>query len=238
MRVSIHQPQYLPWLGYFYKIQQSDVFVIFDTVQYPRSKSFANRNQIKTANGLLWLTVPVSHRGDLRPYSEIPIDNRQAWAHKHWKTIDVAYHSAPFMADYAPEFMKLFADYTWPTIADLNEACLKIFANALQLSTRIVRASRLPVTRDGLNTADYILAILKELGATDYVSGQGAGTQRHVAPDYFESQGVKVWFYEFASPVYRQLWGDYVADLSALDVLLNCGPETASLLEQGGRLTR
>ncbi len=238
MRVSIHQPQYIPWLGYFFKILHSDCFVLFDSVQYPRGKHFGNRNEIKTAQGAQWLTVPVQGRGDLLPYRELPIDNAQDWAKKHWRTLEHAYTKAPYWELYRADLHALYLEQMWHNIAELNQALLQFCFNALHLDTKIVCASALDVERTGISTDEYIFALLKRVGADSYISGQGAGSQRYIEPQAFAAQGIELWFYEFTAPHYAQLWGDFVPNLSVLDVLFQCGENSRELLEQGGRLIR
>lgn len=236
MRASIHQPQYAPWLGYFFKILHSDVFVLFDTVQYPRGKHFGNRNQVKTAQGAHWLTVPILRRSELLPFRDIPIDTAQPWADKHWRTIELAYARAPYFKTYAPALAALYLERTWTHLTDLDLAVIEFAWDALQLPTRLVRASALDIPRAGMDTAEYIFQILRVVGADEYISGQGAGSRRYIDANAFARAQVQLWYYDFAAPRYAQLWGEFAADLSVLDVLFNCGPDARALLEQGGTL--
>ncbi len=236
MRVSIHQPQYLPWLGYFYKIAKSDLFILFDTVQYPRGKHFGNRNQIKTAQGAQWLTVPVLDRSELVLYSDIQIDQKQKWAHKHWRGIDLSYRKAPHYERYAEGLSAMYLEREWASLTDLNQSLLQWCFDALGITARVVRASAMNVSREGLETDDYIFALLQAAGATQYISGQGAGSQRYIDRDAFAAKGIELWLYDFNAPQYSQLWGAFVQGLSVLDVLFNCGEQARELLDQGGAL--
>jgi hypothetical protein len=236
MRASIHQPQYIPWLGYFFKILHSDVFVLFDTVQYPRGKHFGSRNQIKTAQGAQWLTVPVLGRSDLLSYSEIAVDGVQNWAQKHWRSIDLAYRKAPCFEQYSARLQEIYLGRKWERLTDFSHALLQFCFDALGLAARIVRASALPVDKAAMPTDEYIFALLKAVGADAYISGQGEGSMRYIRADEFASRRVALFFYSFAPSAYPQLWGDFVADLSVLDVLFNCGERARALLQQSGKL--
>ncbi|MBA3656724.1 MAG: WbqC family protein [Gemmatimonadaceae bacterium] len=238
MIVSIHQPQYIPWPGYFYKILKSDVFVLYDTVQYPRGKHFGNRNQVKTANGPTWLTVPVLKRSDMLPYTNIPVDLPAKWATKHWRTIELSYGRAPHFTEIAGDLRKLYERSQWPNIAELNLAFTQFCLDALHSTTRIVRASELTASSGAFRGSDYILAILTEVGATQYISGQGAGSLRYIEPQSFSAAGIELSTYAFDSVTYPQLWGDFMADLSIIDMLANIGGESRARIEQAGKLSR
>lgn len=238
VRASIHQPQYIPWLGYFYKILHSEVFVLFDTVQYPRGKHFGNRNQVKTPQGAHWLTVPVRQRSELLTFREIPVDRTQSWAEKHWRTLEVAYARSPFFREFAPGLRHLYLEREWEQLTDLNQALLEFCMNALGVTARLVRASELGIEREGMDTGEYIFAILERVGANEYISGRGAGSQRYIQSQAFAERGIQLWYSEFAVPPYPQCWGDFIPDLSVLDVLFNCGAQARSMLASGGRLER
>ena len=235
MIVSIHQPQYIPWLPYFYKILHSDVFVLFDTVQYPRGKGWANRNQVKTANGVALLTVPVQKRSEVLPFAKIPIAGSR-WQTKHWRTIEMSYRAAPYFDSYAGELQELYLRREWKWIVDLNGAFLQFCLGALDIDAEVVRASTLNAFCAGQDSTSYILSILRELRTDRYISGRGAGSQRYVDSDVFLQNRIELNAYEFRFPEYQQSWGDFVPGLSVLDTILNCGPGARVLLEQAGRL--
>jgi hypothetical protein len=236
MRAAIHQPQYLPWSGYFFKILRSDIFVIFDTVQYPRGKHFGNRNRIKTAQGAQWLTVPVRERSELLTYQDIPSDTKQRWTEKHWRAIELAYRRAPYFDMYAAALRAIFLDTSAQNLSAFSASLLKFFLKALQCPAQIVNASALPIEKQNLDTPTYIFEILKCVGADTYISGQGAGSRRYIMPEQFSTRQIDLWFYDFTPPTYPQLWGEFVPELSILDMLLNCGPETRQLIIQNGKL--
>ena len=237
MIVSIHQPQYIPWPGYFFKLLKSDVFVLYDTVQYPRGKHFGNRNQVKIANGPAWLTVPVLRRSEMLPYLNIPVELPAKWASKHWRTIELAYGKAANFPMLVDGFRELYGKAEWANIAELNLAFTRACLKALQSDVRIIRASDMAASREGLRGADYILAILKELKATKYISGQGEGSVRYVDPEGFAAAGISLHTYQFTSPEYPQLWGEFIADLSVLDMLANVGQGSRALIESSGTLS-
>lgn len=230
MRVAIHQPNFMPWPGFFYKLLQSDIFVLFDTVQFPRGKSFCSRVKIKSPEGVKWLTVPVKGKGELLPIKDVQIAGR-GWVQKHLGTLKASYSKAPYFNSCYPgveTIYRMAAD----SIADFNIQLINCLADALGAKTRVIRASLLDLNwRD---TGTYILNLVKHLGGTVYVTGQGAGTLRHLDEQKFARAGIAVEMFNYVHPHYRQLWGDFVPGLSVIDILFNAGPQARDLILAGG----
>jgi hypothetical protein len=236
MIVSIHQPQYIPWAGYIYKILMSDVFVLFDTVQYPMGKGFANRNQIKTVNGPLLLTIPVGRRGEKLSFREIPIADSM-WRKKHWGTINNAYKSAPYF-DLIVDDLKCLYEREWNNLVDFNEAILVMCLDFMKISTKIVRASSIDIDHTYESPLPYIISICKALEGDEYLTGKGAGSLRYIEPEAFQKEGLKLCSYEFIGAQYKQIGSDFLPDLSILDMLFNHGSEARSIIENSGELNR
>ena len=227
-RVAIHQPNFLPWVGYFHKISLVDSFVFFDDVQFPRGKSFGNRVKIKTNNGSLWLTVPVLSKSDLVDFNEILINNTFPWQRKIMKTIELSYKKAKFFDEYHDGFSAiLMSDYE--KLTDLNVALIRYLSDMLGLNITFHISSEITCYA-GLKTEEKILGILKHLEATVYVSGSGAGSARYIDEERFRSENIKIEWQKFRSPVYPQLWGLFIPDLSIIDLLFNCGDESLEIL--------
>jgi hypothetical protein len=216
MVVSIHQPAYLPWLGYFDRIAASDTFIFLDNVQFEKN-SYTNRNKIKTAAGPLWLTIPVQTRGHLeKKLVDIEIDGRQNWKRTHLRSIEQNYRRAPCFAE---RFDRLAASYL-PEIGRLAQLCyqqLRFWIEELGISTRIVCASDLPVSGE---KSDLVLNLCRHVGATTYLSGPlGKG---YLQEDRFSAAGIEVRYHNFVPTEYPQLFGDFVPALAVVDYWLNC----------------
>ena len=139
--IGILQPSYIPWIGYFDQINKCDVFVLYDDVQYDKN-GWRNRNKIKTANGPVWLTIPVLTKGKPdQKLCDIKIDNKYNWREKHIKTIKMAYAKAPFAEDYIPEFEQILQE-DWELLIDVNLAVLNLLLAWLNINTPIHLSSR------------------------------------------------------------------------------------------------
>jgi hypothetical protein len=215
--VSIHQPAYLPWLGYFARIAASDVFVYLDTVQFEKN-SFTNRNRIKTANGPIWLTVPVLQRGHLmKRLTEIEVDWHQDWRRKHLRSIEQSYGKAPLFERCFPHLIHLYEPAD-PLLAELCFRHLCFWLHELNITTRVVRASELGV--DGQNSG-LVLDLCKHLGATSYLSGPlGRG---YLKEEDFAAANIRLTYQEFTHPQYPQLHGAFQPAMAVLDYWLNSG---------------
>lgn len=217
MIVSIHQPAYLPWLGYFDRIAKSDAFIFLDNVQFERN-SFINRNRIKTANGPIWLTVPVRLDAHFdKTIVEIEIDDRQDWRRKHLRSIEQNYARTK---NFAQKFDRLAAIYRNRTnkLAELCRDQLDFWLSELGITTRIMRASQLPVA--GRKSA-LVLNLCKHLGATKYLSGPlGWG---YLEETEFSKAGIDIEYHEFVHPVYSQTNGEFVPAMGVVDYWMNCG---------------
>jgi len=226
MIAAIHQPNYLPWLGYFYKIYRSDVFVFLDNVQLPQGRSFANRNKIKTAQNTMWLTVPCKKRnraGQL--ISEVEIDNDINWRGKHWKTMEHNYGKASYFGKCCGFFQDLYRR-EWTKIAELNEYAIETIARMFGLNGQFTRASALKVSGAG---TELLINICKVVGADTYLSGSGG--KNYMDEGAFEKESINLVYYDFKHPTYRQLWGDFVPNLSIIDLLFNEGENSLEILK-------
>ena len=219
LTVTIHQPSYLPWIPFLEKGLQSDVYVMLDNVQFEKN-SEQNRNRIKSAQGELWLTVPVSRQSDT-PISEVVIPPEQrGWNRKHRRAIEDNYRKAPHFDAVGPPLLEIL-DRPWERLADLNLAVDRLFLDMAGFTGRVVRASELSVP--GTNW-ERILGICQKLGAKRYLSGVGGRDYLNLPA--FESAGVEVLFQNYQHKEYPQLFPKigFLPRLSAVDLFMNVGP--------------
>ena len=225
--VAVHQPNYLPWPGYFHKLAGCDVFVYLDAVQYPRGQSFAPRNRIKTPNGTVFLTVPVSvpkGRKGKATYLEVELaDDR--WRKKHLASVEQSYRRAPHFEEIFPLYEREVE--AGQTFVDLNIGLIDAFAAYLGIETRRVRLSEL-LDSFGQKT-QLIVDVCEALGGTTYLSGTGGGRDYNDEA-LLREHGIELRYDEFQPPEYPQLWGDFEPGLSILDLLFNCGPASRELV--------
>lgn len=225
MLVTIHQPEHLPWPGFFDKLRQADLFVLLDTCQFAKD-DFQNRNRIKTAQGAAWLTVPVYKAGrSEQTILDTRICNDRAWGRQCLALITQSYARAPFLAAHKPFFTELY-NRRWESLVELNITIITYLAEQFGLGGRFVRASELGITERGPTRVN--LALCRAVGATTYLSGRAGRSYLDEAA--FAEHGIAVRYQEFQHPVYPQQWGDFVPAMSAIDLLFNCGPNSLAIL--------
>lgn len=227
--VGIHQPNYLPWLGYFRKIAQSDIFVFFDNVQMPIGKSLVTRNRIRTANGVQWLTVPTQRSSSGLPIAETPIVAGN-WGRKHVKTLRLSYSGSPWL-DPVLDILERAYTGQYETIADLNARLIEDLAGFAGIEdTQYFRATEMSLENSGAAT---IVEILEKTAATNYLTGSGAGSQRHLDTEDLAARGIETEVLSTRFSEYPQKAEPFEPNLSFIDALLNVGPEaTIRLLRE------
>lgn len=221
--VAIHQPQYLPWLPYCAKAAQSDVFIYLDTVQFQKG-GVQNRNQIKTAQGAAWLTVPVTAAlGDA--IRDVQIADAR-WQKKHIDGIAQSYRRAPHTAWFTDGLQPILQS-PWTMLADLNVAVTEWIFHQLGVTCRRVRASELPATG---TKSELVISLCRAAGATVYLSGPGARAYQDEAD--FLAAGIELRYQDYHVPAYPQCHPNlgFMPELSALDAILNLGPEARGVL--------
>jgi len=227
MIAAIHQPQYLPWLGYFDKMDRADVFCFLDNVQYKKNE-WQNRNRIKTATGWQWITVPVKYRFPQR-IGEVEIDHARAWPKKHLQALVTNYAKTPFFSQCMPLLERTLTG-RWHFLSDLNICLVEGLQEMLGIEVRTVRASGMDLRED---PTDRLIDICRSLGADTYLAGKGGGSYMDLTR--FREQGVRVVFQDFVHPVYPQLFGPFTPHLSVVDLLFNCGSESIVRIRKENR---
>ncbi|MFZ5820747.1 MAG: WbqC family protein [Chloroflexota bacterium] len=231
MNVVILQPSYIPWRGYFDQICRADLFVFYDDVQYDK-RGWRNRNQIKTAQGKQWLTIPVHSKGAREgiPICDVKIDWGQPWATNHLRSLLHAYGRAPYFRSHQPwlesvysQRYELLADFTiWLTIE---------IARKLGIThTRFMRSSEMQGI-DGHKT-DRLIQILQRVGARHYISGPSA--RGYVEQEKFEAAGIGLEYMEYNYPDYPQLYPPFDPFVTVLDLLFMVGPDALSYIANPG----
>ncbi len=224
--LALHQPNYVPWPGYFHKLAGADVFVYLDSVQFPRGRSFAARNRIKTPNGVAYLTVPVSiprGRDGKATYLEVQFAD-ETWRDKHLRTVEHGYGRAPYFADVYPLYRAEVERAG--TFVELTTGLIEAFAGYLDIETRRVRLSELG---PGLgDKAQLVLDVCLALEADVYLSGSGGG-RSYNDEELLRSHGIELVYDEYRYREHPQLWGAFEPNLSVLDLLFNCGPASRTL---------
>jgi hypothetical protein len=225
MIVSINQPAYLPWLGYFHRIAVSDAHIVLDHVQFEKN-SFTNRNKVRTHEGWCWLTVPVktaSKFGDL-PINEIEIANEKAWAAKHWQTLRLNYSKAPFFSQHVAFFEGIYAR-PWEKLADLTREITAYLLDAFGIRTKLYVSSGMNVSG---KKDELVLNLCRELGATEYLSGPLG--RNYLRENLFHEHKIAVRYDDYHHPRYAQVYPGFEPNMAALDLLFNAGPASLEII--------
>ena len=227
MDVAVLQPSYVPWRGYFHQIHRADLFVFYDDVQYDKG-GWRNRNRVKTANGVVWLTIPVLTRHvvtDGIPINEVEINWRERWNRKHLRTLEMSYGKAPFFERYLPTLQGFYQQQP-EKLADFTIETTVALARELGIGdTEFLRSSELPAR--GSRT-DRLLSILEHVGATHYISGPAA--REYLEEDKLASAGITVEYMVYDYPEYPQLHPPFDPQVSIIDLLVMAGPDAGRLI--------
>jgi len=226
MIVSVNQPAYLPWLGYFHRIAASDVHVVLDHVQFEKN-SFTNRNRIRTSEGWCWLTVPLRTKGrfgDLAIRS-VEIDNSADWRTKHWKTLCQSYRRAPHFEEHAAYFEGIY-EREWNLLSDLLRDTTAYLLRALGITTTLLFSS--DMNTQGAKD-EVVLDLCQKSNADLYLSG--ALGRNYLREELFERAGIAVAYQNYRHPEYPQGKGRVCElSMSVVDLLFNCGPRSLEVL--------
>ena len=225
-RVAVLQSNYIPWKGYFDLIAAVDTFVIYDQMQYTR-EDWRNRNLIVTANGPLWLTVPVRQSGRFGQRICDTEINGTLWARKHWKSIESSYRRAPHFEEVAQWLKPIYDDNAITLLSILNRRLIEAVCAYLGITTRLVDSSELELVGERSARVAHVCA---QLNAGCYVSGPAARSYLDMAD--FSRRCMTVEWFEYAGyPEYRQLWGTFNHHVTVLDLLFMCGPQAPSFMK-------
>ena len=228
--VAIHQPNFFPWLGFFDKLRQCDVFIVLDDVQFQKTGGcWTNRVRIRVGGQPQWLTLPVqrNYRG-YRRIREMEIDEHGPWREKMIGTLRHSYARAPhFRAVFPGIEALLFSTPAGINLAEFNLTCIRTLAEMLGLDTgRLVLASSLPATG---TATDLLVSLTRTVGGTAYLCGGGSGG--YLEEGKFADAGLQLLYQKFQHPRYDQVGeGEFVAGLSVLDALFSCGTVTVRRL--------
>ncbi len=228
MIISTHQPYFSPYPGFFYKAYLSDIFVLLDHVQFPQGTTWTTRNRFKNDQGTLWMTIPVWKKGlGLQRIDEVKICHAGHWARKHIASLQHAYSNAPYFAEHLDFVKELFSN-RFHKLIDLNLKIIRHLMRYLEIDTKLVLLSELGIQEKGTR---LLVEICKRLGASTYLAQSSARKYLDAAP--FHSAGVQLQFFRPPALIYPQLWGDFIYELSAFDLLFNCGPKAQQILMAG-----
>ncbi|MFC0273158.1 WbqC family protein [Metabacillus herbersteinensis] len=222
MIIAIHQPNYLPWCGYFHKMLSCDLFVILDDVTYSKT-AITNKNKIKSPDGPRLLTVPIGQKKGL--IKDVTIFDDSKWTQKHWGSIQRCYARAPFWKQYEQFFLPVYQNPD-EKLVDFNLRLIEVVRILLEIKTPIIRSSEIEGTA-GIK-GDKIISICKALQATTYLSGTGAISYND--ENEFKRNQIRLEYQKFDHLEYPQLWGDFISHMSIIDLLFNCGPKSKEFL--------
>jgi hypothetical protein len=223
VRVGVIQSSYIPWRGYFDFLASVDVFVFHDDIQYTKG-DWRNRNKLKTPKGTEWITVPVPYRNVAQLICETPIDSSTPWQRKHRRFFESCYRQATYF-DVASKLLAGIDEAEYSTISELNIYLIRRICEYLNISTPMILSSELNL--QGSKT-ERLIHMLKKLNATIYLSGPSADA--YLDKETFKQNNIRLEYKSYDYAPYPQLWGDFIGEVTVLDLIANCGPESKGLI--------
>jgi len=228
MKVAIHQPNFLPWVGFFNKIKSVDLFIFFDDVQFERGKTYTSRTKILAQSNELWLTVPVINKSSLIQIKDIEVVQDANWKSKHLKCLSLSYKKAPYFDEVFQIIEKTYRGNSRYLI-DYNIPLIKNFCEYLQFSTEFKLSSELCIAE--VQGGDKILSLLMSVKANEYLSGNGEGSRRYINTREFELAGIILEWQNFIQKPYKQFGTqEFISNLSIIDLLFNMGKESCQII--------
>lgn len=229
MIVGIHQPNFIPWIGYFYKIYKSDIFVLLNDVQFVKN-GYADRNSIKTAQGSCYLKLPLEIKSHTANYDEIRIKHELNWQDKQLKTIAMNYKKAPFFEEVYADVERWFRNPEG-ALDRFNAGIIMDISKKLGFDTEFRWSGDMGLTD---KSTERLIDILKLCGGDRYFSG--AGGANYQDEERYRQEGIELIYTDFEYPQYPQLWKGFEKNLSVLDLLFNCGyQESAKIISEAGK---
>ena len=230
-RIAIVQSSYIPWKGYFDLIRRVDEFVLLDDAQFTR-RSWRNRNRIKTAHGLKWLTIPVETKGK---YHQAVKDIRvcdPVWHRKHWASLYHAYSKSPCFSQYAPRIEEVYQQASDEYLSHVNFRFIQAVCGILGIDTTITWSMDYEATG---RKSERLVSICTQAGATEYLSGPSA--RAYLNERLFEAAGVDVIWMDFQGyPEYDQLHPPFEHQVTVLDLIFHTGTKALdSMLSDSSR---
>jgi WbqC-like protein family len=222
-KVAILQSNYIPWKGYFDMIAMVDEFILYDDVQYTRS-DWRNRNKIKTAKGLLWLTIPVG-----KHYSKIneTTISKPDWGHAHWATLKQAYGKAAHFKEYKDVFENFYLNTSEPYLSRVNYQLIKMVNSILKIDTKISWSSDYQLIE---GKSERLVDLVQQAGGAEYISGPAAKV--YLQEDLFAAANIKVTWMDYSGyPEYPQLYPPFEHGVSVLDLIFNMGSDSSNFLK-------
>ncbi len=226
-KIAILQSNYIPWKGYFDIIGSVDEFVLYDDMQYTKN-DWRNRNKIKTAQGLQWLSIAVRQESLHQKINETKVTDAK-WNINHWKSLCQNYAKAPYFRAYKERFEKLYLDIETPYLSEINRIFIDEICDILGIKTKI-RDSREFVLKEG--KSERLLALVQEMGGTHYLSGPAA--RDYLDESIFEEAGILVeWMSYSGYKEYHQLFPPFEHGVSVLDLIFNEGENAKNFIKSG-----
>jgi hypothetical protein len=232
MKVAILQPNYIPWKGYFDIINMVDIFVIYDDVQYTL-RDWRNRNKIKTKRGLQWLTIPTDGT-QKKIIKDVKIVWDDRWNVKHWKSIVINYSKAQYFKEYKDYFEEIYLNLKDQYLWEVDLKFIELITKILGINTKIILSSDLDYDRN-LTKTERLITILKELNATNYLSGPSA--KNYIDENLFKKENIELEWMDYSGyPEYPQLYPPFVHEVSIIDLIFNTGPNATKHMKSFGDL--
>lgn len=231
MIVGIHQPEYLPWLGFFDKMDQCDVFVLLDTVQF-RKNYFQNRNRIRVNYNdrtWRWLTVPIAKGHLTQLIKDVQISNARDWGKEHLRCLELHYRKAPFFNRYKEAFKTIYGK-KYMGLSELNIELIFTVRGLMGIDSKVLIASKLDLDERGKGGTEVVFNICKHLGATSYLSGQFG--KDYLDENVFYNSGITLKYQDFHHPVYKQVYEPFVPSMSSIDLLFNEGEKALKIIRE------
>ena len=226
MKVAIHQPNYLPYVGFFHKLSLADTFVIMDDTQY--DKKFTNRNKIKVPGNWIWLTVPINKKHKFVANKIVEINNEENWQSDHFEKINRSYSNSKFFKKNYKAFFEKIYSKKWDHLFTLNYELIIQLIDWLDIKIEVIKESELNING---NSTERLVNISKKIGAETYVSGIGG--KEYMNEKMFETNNIKIEYQNFKCPIYKQVFNsEFIPNLSIIDLLFNIGPESLSKLKE------
>jgi hypothetical protein len=225
-KIVITQSNYIPWKGYFDGINIADEFVIYDDMQYTK-RDWRNRNQIKTPQGLIWLSVPVEVSGKyFQKINETKISDK-AWGKQHWNMLKQNYAKAPCFVETKDAFEELYLNNNFELLTELNQAFLERIMNFLEIKTKISRSEKFTLHEE---KTQRLVNVCAECNATDYYSG--AAAKAYMDESKFKDKNINVHYFDYSGyPEYPQLYGEFQHSVTILDLIFNTGTNATKYMK-------